>query len=364
MELKDILGNLNDEQIKELKEAINSNPNVVVELLQTSLDEKDAREKERIEREKIESEEREKRKIEQEQERKARSKIQRENAEMIFFDFDKVKMELKTIFNEATSNNENKDLITKLHDRLTTIVIDYMILKAYNYEVLDLEHDKFELEYIEAKKQHKELPQMDPEIAELRSFSCLRIEQLESQYRLLSYIYGELIGLSDEDIINRGLALKDFYTNTMFVEILNNGKSIRDYINDFYMHKYNGRGFGCVRDMNNKLSYPGIGGAAVNLSFGSANYDSEFLNTPEAKKYYPFTNDRLKQLFNEINMPYYEKIGAITGKNAYKEMSVTDGYKDDTGYYDRVFLGNEYEYNITEQLVNEYLSQKETNKQL
>lgn len=361
MELKDILGNLNDDQIKSLKELLNSDSKSVVDYLQSREDEKGKQINEQQDKEQVKAAEQRQEKVERERLIAEKSKIQIINAENNFSDFDKVKMDLKNLFNSVTSSNEDKDLTSKLHDRITAIVTEYVIIKAYS-EILDDIDDEYLHKLAE---NHQEEPKKDPEFELLRHFIIGRKSNLESQYRLLSYIYGELIGLPDEQVINKGLSLKDYSPEELYGDTMDNGKTIIDNINNFYLDKYNDRYFYCVRDENNRLSYPKSGNAVI-IPLGLTTYDSEFKFSQEAyKKYYPFSDDKIKSLFDEILRPYYEKFGGIREKTFItEEMHITDGYKDDTGYYDRVFFGSEYEYNLTQQLVNEYLSQKENNRQI
>ena len=336
MELKNILESLNDEQIKELSKALDSNPNKVIKLLQTRIDEKDAEEK---------------------------RKTELANLKKNFSSFKKVKDQIKQLFTEVTSNNESKDLVSKLHDRITAIVIEYIILEMerFEYEKINYVNYGYDMWVING--------------------IILRMSKLEEQYELLSYIYGELIGLSDEEIINKGKSLEYYGAVELFNDVKHNGRSIIENINDFYLNYHNGKRYYCVRNKNNQLSYPDIDKESPRN--GMDFYSLRKSVPRDLEKYFPFAEIEY-ELIHEIIKPYYEKIG--TGISIYgpyeitidvdiedrekfqKTISFTNDYQhvEQFGrYVDReILFDNQYEYNITKQLVNEYLSQKERNKQL
>ena len=70
------------------------------------------------------------------------------------------------------------------------------------------------------------------------------------------------------------------------------------------------------------------------------------------------------ELFDEILRPYYEKNGGTYDFSQCGVMQIMDDYIADKDSYNYITFYNQSDYNLTQQLVNEYLSQKEANKQL
>jgi len=346
MDLNKFFGNLNSDQIKELKDIINNNPESVVEYLESKLDEEnkfvnDLSEKKQI----LQSDERYKNLV-QTPDLLEKNSIQMVNAERYLSDFGKVKNELKFLFNASISDNVEKDLTTKLYDRMTAIMIEYLILSGYSV-IFCKSNDQDEYE-------------------ERADLVMHRVDELVDQYSLLSYLYGEQIGLKDDEIINKSLILSSYSPSSFFSDILEKGESIEKIISDFYLNNKNSSNFLCVRNENNLLVYPGFNAP---LHFDSnSSFGEEFKDMYSTiGKYSPFICERVEQLYNEILEPYYEK----NNIDIYRDIvagtiSVIDDYKSKDQIFNYVAFSSDYELSLTQNLVNEFLSQKEneSNKQL
>jgi len=120
MNLKEILNNLSIKQLEDLVEVLEYNPESIVDYLTEELKKK---KEQSIKKDESKNED-----------VSLGEKIlnQMDNISNYFSSFDKFKNELQLIFNNATSNNYSKDLITKLHDRLIAIIIEYITI-IYHY---------------------------------------------------------------------------------------------------------------------------------------------------------------------------------------------------------------------------------------
>lgn len=355
MDLNKIFGNLNSEQIKELKDILKNNPESVIEFLQSKLSEENKFVNELLEKKQILQSDEKYKELVQTPELLEKNSIQIVNAEKYLSDFDKVKMELKSLFESSISNSNEKDLTTKLHDRMNSIMVEYLILSGYliNYENNNYnENDDEDID-------------LDKDILDddLCMFLLRRTDELQEQYRLLSYLYGKKIGLDDNQIINRDSIFYEYDHNSFFNDILDKGGSVEKNISDFYLNNKNESKFLCTRDENNLLVYPRLSSP---VNYGSV--VMEFKNIDSTvEKYSPFIGERVEQLYNEILMPYYERTNfSIYNDNKVGTISVIDEYKSKFENFNNFDFYNEYEYDLTQQLVNEFLSQKEnkSNKQL
>jgi hypothetical protein len=348
MSLDEILGNLSEDQIKSLKDIMSSNPQEVVNFLQIKSDEIDRKVQEKEERKRLEAEEYE-RKLQTEKEKsEARSRIQMQNAERYLSNFGKVKTEFKTLFDNVISNSDRKDLTTKLHDRLLSILIEYIVIKQYYYAVVDDRYDELLLEDEENSE--------DFEV--LNDFLQNKISNLEDQYRLLSYLYGEQIGISDEKIINKGFILNNYGAFNLYSDIIDKGLSISDALDAVYLNNNNDVNHFCVRNVENMLTYP-QSDYAISVHFGNDNSNEFMYFESTIKKYCPFTVDRIEQLYLEIIKPYYDSM-QFDFKNKIGTISVIDDYRSDQSVSsDSITFYNKGELQLTQQIINEYMSQKE-----
>ena len=349
MSLDEILGNLSDDQIKKLREIMSSNPEEVVNFLQIKYDEIDRKVQEIEKKKRLEDEDCVKQIRSADEKCEAKSRIQMQNAERYLSDFNKVKTEIKAIFDVVTLNNDSKDLTKKLHDRLLSMLIEYIVIKGYYYSVVDDKYDELLLEGEEISE--------DFEL--LNDFLQNRISNLEDQYRLLSYLYGEQIGISDEKIINKGFILNNYGSFDLYSNIINKGLTIYDALDAVYLDNNNDANHFCVRNVKNILTYP-QSDYAVSRYLGN-NDSNEFMYLDSTiKKYCPFTVDRIEQLYLEIIKPYYDRM-QFDFKNKIGTISVIDGYRSDGSFQtsDLVDFYNKNELQLTQQIIDEYMSRKE-----
>lgn len=340
MDLNKIFGNLTSGEIKELKGIINNNPETVVEFLQSKLNEKDDYSKDLVEKKQLLQSDSRYKDLVQNPDLLEKNSIQMLNAERYLSDFGKVKKELKTLFNTSTSDNDEKDLTTRLHDRMTAIMLEYLILSGYS-DIFCESNDEDEYEAREDLVTH-------------------RLDELVDQYSLLSYLYGEQIGLKDAEIINKSFILNRYNPSSFFSDVLEKGESIEKIISDFYLNNKNASDLICIRNEDNLLIYPRIG--FLSHSSDNRSFDKEFKDMDlTIEKYSPFTNERVEQLYNEILEPYYERIGfdIYNNCNIVGTESVIAGYRSKDAYFNNVDFYNNYEFNLTQKLVNEFLFQKE-----
>lgn len=283
-----------------------------------------------------------------------RNEIQSDNAEKFLSDFDAFKNKLKSLFITVSSNNDDKDLTSKLYYRMSTLLIEKLIISGYNDVVFSKLND--------FKRYGKKAIKLDNLWHKLDS----RIyRELCAQYRILGYLYGQQLGLSDEQIINRSCILNGYYCNDLFSDILNYGKSIEDIVSNFYINNYNEYGFLCVRGADNKLVYPNMHSFSDTFNYDLIDIVLEYKKS-FYKKYNPFVGDKAEQLYNEIVKPYYEKIGLDLESEKIASMSVFDDYKSEVPNFNSADFSNMYEYELTQNLINEFFSQKDnnSNKQL
>ena len=339
MDLNVIFGNLNCEQIKELRDIISNNPESVVVFLQSKLNEENKFVNELREKKQILQNDDEYKNLAQDSDLLEKNSDQMVNAERYLSDFGKVKNELKSLFEVSTSDNDEKDLTTRLHDRMTTILIEYLILSGYS-DIFCSSNDEDEYEARKYIVSH-------------------RLDDLVDQYSLLSYLYGEQIGLKDDEIINKNLILSNYMSNSFFSDVLEKGESIEKIISDFYLNNKNASNFLCVRNENNLLVYPRLN-APLCLNDNSF-LDKEFKDMSlTIEKYSPFTNQRVEQLYNEILKPYYERINFdIYSDIVVGRIYVIDDYKSEDQIFNYVPFSSDYELSFTNSLVNDFLSQKE-----
>ena len=347
MSLDKILGNLTSDQMKELKDILDNNPESIIEFIQSKMSEEDKYVNKLLEKKQILQSDEKYKDLIQNPDLLEKNSVQMVNAERYLSDFGKVKEELKSLFNTSTSDNAEKDLTTKLYDRMTAIMLEYLILSGYS-DIFCQSNDQDEYEAREDLVTH-------------------RLDELVNQYSLLGYLYGEQIGLKDNEIINKSFILSNYYPSSFFSDVLEKGESIEKIISDFYLDNKNTSNFLCVRDEYNLLVYPRFN-APFRLTDNSS-LDNEFKDMYSTiEKYSPFTNDRVEQLYNEILKPYYERIGfdIYNNDNNVGTVSVIDGYESKFAEFNSVDFYNKYEFDLTQELVNEFLSQKnnKSNKQL
>ena len=347
MSLDKILGNLTSDQMKELKDILDNNPESIIEFIQSKMSEEDKYVNKLLEKKQILQSDEKYKDLIQNPDLLEKNSVQMVNAERYLSDFGKVKEELKSLFNTSTSDNDEKDLTTKLYDRMTAIMLEYLILSGYS-DIFCQSNDQDEYEAREDLVTH-------------------RLDELVNQYSLLGYLYGEQIGLKDNEIINKSFILSNYYPSSFFSDVLEKGESIEKIISDFYLDNKNTSNFLCVRDEYNLLFYPRFN-APFRLTDNSS-LDKEFKDMYSTiEKYSPFTNDRVEQLYNEILKPYYERIGfdIYNNDNNVGTVSVIDGYESKFAEFNSVDFYNKYEFDLTQELVNEFLSQKnnKSNKQL
>ena len=283
-----------------------------------------------------------------------RNEIQKDNAEKFLSDFDVFKNNLKSLFISVSSNNDDKDLTSKFYDRMSTLLIEKLIVSGYN----DVVYNKLNA----FKGYGKKAIKLDNLWYNLNS----RIHrELCAQYRFLGFLYGQQLGLSDEQIINKSCILNGYGYKDMFSDILNYGKSIEDIVSNFYVENYNMNGFLCVRGTDNILVYPNLYSFPDTFNYNLLDTVLEYKNS-FGEKYNPFVGSRVEQLYDEIIKPYYEKIGLDLENEKVASMSVFDDYKSEVSNFNSANFSSKYEYDLTQDLVNEFLSQKEnkSNKQL
>lgn len=329
MNLKEILNNLSIKQLEDLVEVLEYNPESIVDYLTEELNKKKEQSIKKDESKKEDVSLGEK------------NLTQMDNISNYFSSFDKFKNELQLIFNDATSNNYSKDLITKLHDRLIAIVIEYITIKSY---IPGLDNLVRQLE----EGSEEEI---------LLNFLQDRKKNLEDQYRLLSYLYGEQLGLKDEEIINKGYILENYSAVDLYAEIANNGITLQEALDSVYLKNNNSPWLLCTRDSKNMLNFSNFNAPRQKKQRSQ----KEFVYYESTlEKYYPFNDERIEQLYEEVIAPYYKKMDmSFTRDSKVDTITVIDDYLGSTLHSNFIDFYNEGEYHLTVDIVNEFLKQKQ-----
>ena len=197
-----MLNAMNSEELEEFKNALMSNPNLLDDQIQ-KIKEKE-NESKKLEEEKIEKE---KQKIEN---LKKTALIEKENAERFVVNPVHFANQIIEYYKQmsALSRDTSLDLEARIKARLCEIVSEITLIYTVDY-------------YDELKDNNQ------------NNFSWKYLNSLESQYEILSYEYGKLIGLPDEEIINKTEPF--FYSiDSAMVKSWETGMTVDNFFNSFY----------------------------------------------------------------------------------------------------------------------------------
>ena len=141
------------------------------------------------------------------------------------------------------------------------------------------------------------------------------------EYRSLSYEYGKLIGLTDDEIINRGI-LKEIINMPTYVEykLIREGKSIEDILDNYYVDRKNSRGYYAKRNESGIIEQPNIDYAyRWDLYKGLFDsYDRDILSKANIKASY-IVEEKLAEIFRSFLDKYYKEIGYEDFNTKYME---------------------------------------------
>lgn len=345
MNYKEIFDNLNAEQLKVLLNLLVNDREGAIEFLSSEIERKENDNFDKKEDKNINDFE--------------KNLIQIENLQKNVPDFKHFIDDLKLVFEQTNSNNDNKNLVEKLHDRLTAIVTEYIVLENY-IPYLENVRENLENENDEIREDCDELKLLD------FFENTHRLHNLEEQFRLLSYMYGQQLGLTDEEIINKGYILKSYSVYDLYDDISLNDVSVSEALNRVYLKNSNHPELLCVRDDNNMLTFPEINKHKHDFGF-SYKYKKR---DEKILYYYPFREyaleegideiEPLEQFYFDVLEPYYKSIGfKHESINVIDTIPIDDNYLELNSINNEVAFYNEYEYNITQQLINEFLNQKQ-----
>ena len=133
-----------------------------------------------------------------------------------------------------------------------------------------------------------------------------------NEYRSLSYEYGKLLGLMDEEIINRGILANNDIRGYVLYELMREGRDIEDIFDNYYIERENNNHYYAKRDENGKIEQPNIGHAMgmimYKMPFSNSERDElnkEGIRTDYYYKYY----DEPGKKFNIFLENYYKQTG-------------------------------------------------------
>lgn len=226
----------------------------------------------------------------------------KENISKVFPSLDKFVLKVENYFDKNLEKSIDKDLEPKerIKARMNIILTEYMILSMDQSNT----------------------------IMEIKDFIN------RNEYQALSFEYGEMIGLNDEEIINRGyleeMGTNDFYY--MFYNMLE-GREIEDILDNYYKEHENFYINNAVRDENGIIQYPNKSYAYGISDFSQ--YEKQDLTNELLKEGYDFSwkynfYDKLKQAGKKLHSlidEYDKKIG----------------YSEDSDEYDNIKNDEEYE---------------------
>ena len=277
-----------------------------------------------------------KRKEEQEKTEAEKNRIKQEekwamlkrNAENNFGNINLLANELSAYFYQLTHNNDDKSLEEKLHDKLVAISIEYDIL---------YEKDK----RYEATKD--------------------RMNELDKQYEKISYMYGSLLGLDDDVIINRGRPHGLWGENTFyykFSKVLNTGQDIETVYSNYYKESKNPKcNIGAIRDENDKIIFPHFIEEMNKTGISDEGRNHLLKRGNETiKNCYPGVPGKIDTLYYMVLNPYYNEIGLSPEKD-YEDFPEEARFNaGDLEEYQSgdLYLINNQEFQAYIELVNEY----------
>ena len=140
---------------------------------------------------------------------------------------------------------------------------------------------------------------------------------LNDEYRFLGFQYGEMIGLEDNEIINKGFNISsDFGTLNIINNIINKGISCLDYYSSYYENQWNSVNREQIRTNDNSFERAVPLGMTIMIStYQNDEYLKLLDNIQDEYKVsgYSFKNASFQSIMNVYStlLNYYKKIGFV-----------------------------------------------------
>ena len=225
-------------------------------------------------------------------------KIENSNAEKFFVSSEHFLNELVNCFKyfEQRVEDESLDVKDRIGSRLSLIAVEYTmqdILNLYAYN-----HEEFEKKYWQQ--------------------DCMG--DLDEEYRFLGYQYGEMIGIEDNEIINKGFIISKYIDFINIIkEIISKGINCYDYYSFYYDNQWNIVYCENIRDNDNFIVSEPDSKNRIPVSYINVRYLDLMNKFPEKYEISEslFENVNFQSIINVYNtlLSYYKKIGFDKNKS-------------------------------------------------